>query len=144
MVCSGLVLGWCPRILAKSGPCSSTEPPTTSLGSWHLCVSPFWRQAYGVCLLVGGPLEVSEISLVLGAAVVCSVDRAVDCIAELNIEAVNFIVVCVSVGPVAVDLSVVIGVGADVARGVMAEMDRGDSAGSSTQNIPPEPSALSH
>ena len=59
-------------------------------------------------------------------------------------DAADFVVACVTVGPVAVDLRVAVGAGAEVARVVMAEMVRGDSAGSSAQNIPPDPSALSH
>lgn len=54
-------------------------------------------------------------------------------------DAVDFVVAPVTVGPVAVDLRVTVGAGSDVGRMVMAGMVRGDSAGSSAQNIPLEP-----
>lgn len=53
-------------------------------------------------------------------------------------DAVDFVVAPVTMGPVAVDLRVTVGAGSDVGRRVMAGMVRGDSAGSSAQNIPPE------
>lgn len=57
-------------------------------------------------------------------------------------DAVDLVVASVTVGPVAVDLRVAVGAGADVGRTVMAGMVRGDSAGSSSQNVPPEPPGL--
>lgn len=91
--------------------------------SWKL-----WGPVCRACLRVGST-EVSDVCGVAGTAVVCSVDRAVDCVAELGVSVVGFVVAWVTVGPVAVDLVVLVGAAAEVGRAVMAEVVCGDSAG---------------
>lgn len=82
-------------------------------------------------------MEVSDVCGIGGTGVVCSVARAVDCVAELSVNVVGFLVACVTVDPAAVDLIEAVAAGAEVARVVMAEVVRGESAGGRAQNIPP-------
>lgn len=102
------------------------------IGGWHV-----------VACLLGGSLEVFDVSGIGVTAVVCSVDRAVDLVAELSVNAVCFVVAHVTVGAVAVDLMVAVGAGAEVARVVMAEVAGGDSAGAEdrapSSRVPPCP-----
>ena len=100
-------------------------------------------QTVVACLLVGFPVAVPDVARLgeafpvavpdvarLGeAAVVRTVARAVDCVAVLREGPVGRVVAQVTGGPVAVDLCVAVGTGADVARVVTAEVLQGDSAG---------------
>lgn len=92
----------------------------------------------GVALPWGDPVVGSGVVGVGHAAVVRTVDRAVDCVAVLSRGAVGCVVARVTVGPVAVDVGVAVGAGPDVARVVMAEVVRGDAAGNRAQHIPPD------
>lgn len=69
---------------------------------------------------MGVPVEVSG-GGVDRAAVVCTVDRAVVCVAVL-MDAMGSVVACVTVGPVAVDLGVAVGAGPDAACVVTAKV----------------------
>ena len=75
------------------------------------------------------PVAVPDVARLGEAAVVRTVARAVDCVAVLREGPVGRVVAQVTGGPVAVDLCVAVGTGADVARVVTAEVLQGDSAG---------------
>lgn len=104
--------------------CSSAQ---LGLGVEPLSSVPLWGHLGGASLLLGVPVEVSSVG-VDRAAVVCTVDRAVVCVAMLT-DAVGCVAACVRVGPVAVDLGVAVGAGPDVACVVTAKVVGGDSAG---------------
>lgn len=74
------------------------------------------------------PVAVPDVARLGEAAVVRTVARAVDCVAVLREGPVGRVVAQVTGGPVAVDLCVAVGTGADVARVVTAEVLQGDSS----------------
>lgn len=84
---------------------------------------------------MGGPVAVSGAVGVGLPAVVRTVDRAVDRVAVLSSGPVGWVVACVTVGPVAVDLGVAVGASGDVAWVVVAKVVRGDPVESRAQNI---------
>lgn len=99
-------------------------------------LSPHCGDLCGVALPWGDPVASPGVVGIGQAAVVRTVDRAVDCVAVLSRDVVGCVVARVTVGPVAVDPGVAVGAGPDVARVVMAEVVRGDSAGNRAPHIP--------
>lgn len=90
---------------------------------------PLFENVWAGRLLVVGPVGVSDVAGGDGASVECAVAHPVGCCAVLTGEAVGCAVARVTVGPVAVELSVAVGTSSAVVHVVTSVNVGGDPAG---------------